>query len=232
MSSSRLVVVLGLICALFAAGTLPAQGQEVPVPDEQVVEIVVFGDVLEPGNIGDTVSRAAVEAARADNYDVPAGYTEGEESLPMDQEIDDNRNGLHVPTQEQLDAGAQEMLAGYGPVAAQWKDSEEKWVRMRDRAVQKAANHNLSIATVRKATKASKRIDTGGTTRRYETLARLYTCGWWNCRLDDSTWIWVPYDVRKYYVDGLAFGVVSAYCKDADRQTECDHWVSSTWGPQ
>lgn len=118
----------------------------------------------------------------------------------------------------------------YYDVLSEWGDIRGRALLIRQgRYDHLSINHGLTLATVQKVTQREDRVleQAGGTTYKYETMARLYTCStfpWPECVITAESLVRVVYDTYSA-LDGREFGVVTAYCPPT--QGMCPSWVNS-----
>lgn len=119
--------------------------------------------------------------------------------------------------------------AGYYDIINRWNDLRGRPLVLRQgRWDHLRSKHGLTISTVQKVTQREDRVLERGTTYRYTTIARLYTCRtlpFPECTITAEQLIRVIYETRRLG-DGEHAGVITAYCLGIDGL--CPAWVNSS----
>lgn len=92
-------------------------------------------------------------------------------------------------------------------------------------AYDKSQRHGLDAGTVEKVTQRTNRQHQSQSSYKYETYARRFVCGIWNCTEVERQLVRVAVDFRTSTPDGKQFGVVTAYCPGAG--DKCPAWVNA-----
>lgn len=147
------------------------------------------------------------------------------ESVPDTWDAEaDTATDLEVPTESDS-----LLAAGYYDIVSTWSDLRSRAMVLRQGPWDKIrVKHGLTISTVQKVTQREDRTFEAGTTWKYETIARLYTCRtfpWPECEVTDEQLVRVI-DQTRLLSDQKKYGVVTAYCPPL--QGLCPAWVNNS----
>lgn len=143
------------------------------------------------GDAGDVLQQSVQEARHA--LQEQQIVVLGEAPVNLEEALELSIEAMTVEEPEP----SQMLSTGPGSVVGSWQDSAGRTVLLRAVPRNKIYEHNLNVWTTQRVTQLAPRQFEGGTSYKYETYAREYSCSWWSCTVLRQQLVRVVINLRR-----------------------------------